>query len=239
MLYLKGDTAASISAPGTSLPASESEKMPQERRFFSSYFFDLNNIEAEGEQNSWFLWVLQLCRVAFYVQDLPARVTVLEASGLCFPSLISSPGRDAHNQISQFTLPTFQPEKQLFSTSILVSIFPSIFHPILLWILFHRGLESDQMVFAFLVWSWWVHCYPEAFLGLLNLGYVQKNFLLHISVALSWVLHLFPACEWLSCWKQPLEELGEAVEVGPWWPEPWEPVGCCVPEKANSQNVLG
>lgn len=106
-----------IPAPGTSLPTSDSKGMPQQWIFSSSYFLDLNNVIAEGwAKHAVFLWVRQSCTAAFYVQYLPAAVTLLKALGslsVCF-----SPGRDAHTQISPFTLNTFQLEMQLFSTSI-------------------------------------------------------------------------------------------------------------------------
>lgn len=67
------------------------------------------------------------------------------------------------------------------------------------------GIRSN--VLCILFWSWRVHCHPEAFPGLLNLGHVHKNYLLHIPLALSRVLHL-PGYWWLSCWKQPAEKGG-------------------------------
>lgn len=177
--------------------------MPQEWIFPSSYFFDLNNVVAEGEQTSWFLWVLQSCKAAFYVQYLPARLTVLKALGLCFPLL--SPGRDAHNCISQFTLSTFQLAKQFFSTSIFGLNFSFYLPPNFTLNTFAQGSGIRSNELCILVWSWWIHCCPEAFPGLPNSGYVQKNFLLHTPVDSSWILHFLPACQWLSCWKQPVE----------------------------------
>lgn len=65
-------------------------------------------------------------------------------------SLLLSPGRDAHNQISQFTLPTFQLEKQLFSTSIFGLNSP-FYHPsnFTLNTFFHREVGPDQIGLAF------------------------------------------------------------------------------------------
>lgn len=121
-------------------------------------------------------------------------------------SLFLSPGRDAHNQISQSALRTFQLEKQLFSTIIFGLNFSFSLPSNFTLNTFSQGSWIRSNEPCILVWSWWVHCYPEAFPGLLNLGYMQKNFLLLIPVASSWVLPFLPACQRLSCWKQPLEE---------------------------------
>lgn len=106
-----------IPAPGTSLPTSDSERMPQRWIFFFLLFSWFKQCHSwRMSKTRWFLWVLQSCTAAFYVQYLPAAVTLLKALGSL--SVCLSPGRDAHTQISPFTLNTFQLEMQLFSTSI-------------------------------------------------------------------------------------------------------------------------
>lgn len=201
MLHLKGDTAAFISAPGTSLPTSESERMPQERIFFFLLF----------------LWFKQCHSWKRPKQLIPLSAAITQGCILCATSPSQSHCAQSFGALSPYScllaemhttrfpsshsLPS-NLKSNCFLLAFLVSILPSIIHLILLWILFSQGSWTRSNRTCILVWSWWVHCYSEAFPGLLNLGYVQKNLLLHIPVASSWVLHLLPACQWLSCGKQ-------------------------------------
>lgn len=148
MLYLKGDTAAFISAPGTSLPTSESERMPQERIFF---FLLL-------------LWFKQCHSWRRAEQLIPLSTAIMHGCILCavspsqshcaqsFRALFPYSFLLAEMHTTAFPRSRFVPsnlKSNYFLLAFLVSIFPSVFHLISLWILFHREAESDQMSFAF------------------------------------------------------------------------------------------
>lgn len=110
-----------------------------------------------------FLRALQSHTVAFYVQYYPAMVTLLTSLGFCCLM--------AEMYTSRFPCSHLLPsnlKSNYFTLEFLISIFPSIFRLILLWLLFHREFEfeSDQKKkhFALFFWLWSVDCHLEAFL---------------------------------------------------------------------------
>lgn len=197
-----------------------------------AYIWEGKDATGEDFFFLWFLWFKQCHSWRRAKQLIPLGAAIMHGCISCagspshshcaqsFGALFPYSRLLAEMQTARFPRSHSLPsnlKSNCFLLAFLVSIFLSIFHLILIWIIFSQGSWIRSNGPWILVWSWWVHCYPEAFPGLLNLAYVQKNFLLHIPCSFIMSLALVAS---LSV-TEPLKAacggaVGEAVEMGIW-----------------------